>query len=250
MKQTLALGLVTLSIAASQAQTAFNGNYGQTFNTLPTNAAPWANNTTIPGWFLYTDSTNASTTPAVLPLPSFGAPVANERGAFSLTDRAISLGTGGQRGVPTPMIVLALTNATPLPVSQLLIEYTGEQYGFNTGSGGGLSFSYGVGNVDPFTGSFTGVPTLSFAGLNSAANPNIPGGYAEVAVSDTLTLNSALQPGQTIWLRWTAVGGAFSGAVSAVDGLAINAINIPEPASAVALLAGFAGALGTRRRKR
>src|SRR5581483_8584878 len=81
-------------------------------------------------------------------------------GAMGGSDRTLGVLLSG---TTASSFGVALVNNTPLPISQFTVAFTGEQWRFGNGGGGGidkLAFQYRIGGSDIVTGTFTTVPAL------------------------------------------------------------------------------------------
>lgn len=155
---------------------------------------------------------------------------------------------------------LSLVNNTSGPLTQLDIEFTGEQWrrGNVPTPGNALQFAYAI-TSNAAHNINTGDPTADpggpaiFAGVSelSFASPNLQATPTEVAINGNLPLNQVSRShsitginwgvGQTLMLRWTGqdISGQDDGV--AIDNLSFSASQVIIPEPAAALLAGFAG---------
>ncbi len=214
------------------------GTYAQNFNTLPssgtyslTSEGPLAltgapiNAAGLGGWTfekyagsgsvaLFRVEAGTGTSGAVYSFGSANAP-----------DRALGALASGST---VSRFGVTLVNNTGLPISEVTLSYTGEQWRRGGGVVNVLAFDYGVGATDIKVGTFTAAPALDFtapvtAGSTGALDGNLPANRA--AVSGTLSgLNWA--PGETLVLRWTDANDSGND-----DALAIDDLSITTPVS-------------------
>ncbi len=147
-------------------------------------------------------------------------------GASGDADRA--LGTL-QTGDHLSMFGVNFQNDAPIPITDLIIEYTGEQWRRGNSPVGTdrLIFEYSLDAtaLDDATATWIPVAALDFIApytgplVNSALNGNDPANQAQVA--HTITGLNIL-PNQQFWLRWTD----FNTVGFVNDGLAIDNFNI------------------------
>jgi hypothetical protein len=211
------LSLALVAIPASAITfTQFNVTMTENFDTLATSTS-----SVVPvGWEFsetgsganatYGASTGSSSTGNTY---SFGSASSTDRafGAIRTTSLASTLGT-------------VITNQTGGAITQLTIQYTGEQWRLGSlGRVDRLDFGYSLDATSIATGSWLEVDALDFiapvtSGAIGALDGNAAGNWT--LISHTITgLNVA--PGSSLWLRWTD-----SDATSSDDGLAIDNVAI------------------------
>jgi hypothetical protein len=259
------------SFAQSVNYSLLGSTYSQNFDGLPatgavtvTNRGPHAiqgqlGSTGMNGWYMTND--RGSSTDTEFRAQDGSLSGSSGRGVVSFgttgsTDRALgTLGTSNQIST----FGVYLTNTTGQNLSQVTLNFTGEQWrvGDFSITAEKLAFSYAVfgsvatSSIGLGVAGFTAVSALDFnapftgnAGLNnSALNGNSP--VYQASLAQTFAVNWA--PGQVLALQW--VGQDLSGQD---HGLGIDNFNfsaIPEP-STYAMLCG-AAVLGwvVRRRK-
>ncbi|MEZ5014076.1 MAG: MopE-related protein [Chitinophagales bacterium] len=188
-------------------------NFNSLANTGTSNV--WTDNSTLSGWYsnrtVYIASTGTSATGG---LYSFGT---------DASDRAIgSLGSG----TATPIHYgVAITNTTGVVVNSVQVAYTGEQWrcGGTSAVTNVLDFTYQINAASITAGVWTDYNALDFSspvssGTAAALDGNNPANRQIFDQTISLTLN----PGETIWLRWTDVDNTSSDHGLAVDDLTVT----------------------------
>ncbi len=225
-------GLLLSASAGVWAQVPFNGTYTQDFDTLAASGAglAWANNSTLPGWFLFNKSL-ASITSYVA-----GNGASNTGSFYSLglsADRALGgVASGGAyfgspaQGAVAGWIALAVRNDTGGSVDGITLRFNGEQWrnGGNTESQP-MVLEYGMGAT------FADVPEWLPAGANfnwqspvatgtaAAVDGNVAGRVSNVG-GDLRGLGWA--PGATLWLRWVELNDVGNDHGLAIDDVSIT----------------------------
>ncbi|WP_043795965.1 ExeM/NucH family extracellular endonuclease [Delftia sp. Cs1-4] len=225
-------GLLLSASAGVWAQVPFNGTYTQDFDTLAASGAglAWANNSTLPGWFLFNKSL-ASITSYVA-----GNGASNTGSFYSLglsADRALGgVASGGAyfgspaQGAVAGWIALAVRNDTRGSVDGITLRFNGEQWrnGGNTESQP-MVLEYGMGAT------FADVPEWLPAGANfnwqspvatgtaAAVDGNVAGRVSNVG-GDLRGLGWA--PGATLWLRWVELNDVGNDHGLAIDDVSIT----------------------------
>lgn len=266
MKTLLYIASFVGSLASVNAQIPVSPGetYSQNFDSLAntgTAGLAWTQNTTLPGWYAYGQtlgtltSYNPTTGPASDGIASFGL--------NGQTDR--SLGTGLSLGVGNFIYFGArFSNISSSAINSVSVTYDGEQWYRSSNVAGSSDslvvdyqvFSSGAGSISAAIG-WTSVPALTFTSpVNSGVasfeslNGNLPANRT-AGITGVLT-SLAIDPGQELWIRWTATNlPQFSDYSLAVDNLNVSFGSIPEPASYAAVM-GFvvaAKCMLTRRRK-
>jgi hypothetical protein len=241
-----------------------NFNNGYSTNTASYDTLSWADNSTIPGWYLFRDS---SGTPAsVLAKATTAASSAGNIFLVADTSNQTNFILGTRISVTTSpngdYFGLALTNNTGGTVTEFSLGYTALQWYRSTGANKNtISTSYQVidsGSAVSLTaGSWDMISGLSFTAPQAggtAATLNFNNGnftnFAPVTVSGINWGN-----GDTLLIRWYVdiVGGVNQG--MGIDNISFTATApaitpVPEPA-ATAMLFGAAGlgAFVIRRRR-
>lgn len=195
----------------------------QNFNTLSNSPSP---STLLPtGWYLTELGTGGAADGAyVVGAGSSNAGGAYSFGAVAATERA--LGSVGS-GTVTPIHYGAkFTNTGSGPITALSLTFDGEMWrrGPSTNPDG-LIFSYSTTASDLTTGSFTSLPSLNFPSLGNACasvGTATDGNSAacRTSISGTIT-GFTLNPGSSLWIRWTDTDTSGSD-----DGLAIDNVSV------------------------
>ncbi len=221
MKYLCVLILVTFAAIDAPGQVSLSAiglSYIQDFNTLPSSASHWVDNSTIVGWYGVSTSrdtviadSGSSTTGG---LHSYGAKNSTERALGALTPSSTS-----------PIFAVRLINNTGMTINKFVISYTGEQWRQSVNLQT-LSFSYQVGAYSDTTGTWTPYPGLDFTALKTgsgASNGNSAGNYSTIRDSINVTVN----PGEETWLRWCKTGTSSPGL--AIDDFSVTPIPDDSP---------------------
>jgi uncharacterized protein len=208
-------------MAAITLSSAYSQDFDTLTNTGTTNV--WTNDSTISGWYsnrtTYIGSDGTSNTGA---LYSFGTTATTER-AFG------SLASGGA----DPVVFGArFVNNTSSSLSDLTVNYTGEQWRSSTVAQNSLTFSYQVGATDLTSGTWTNFSNLNYVGAAPVTTNGVLNGNANSSnISSTITgLNIGVN--QEIWLRWVDINDAGNDAGLAIDNFSLSATGataVPEP---------------------
>lgn len=219
LRITLGGVVLTACLAAASsasAQVSLTGSaYSQNFDTLTTSTSStaWANNSTLPGWYLYNKDLAAITT-------YLGGTGSSNSGSFYSFgasgdgERALGgVGSGGSyfgspaSGTVAGWSAVALTNNTGAAIDSFTVNYDGEQWrnGGNT-SAQTMVLEYGFGASFASVGSWT----APGAGFNFTS-PTI--GSTAAALDGNAGANRAANLGgsvsslnwstsETLWVRW------------------------------------------------
>lgn len=263
--KTLCLGKVAcvlgvVCVAASVHATPVNitatsSQYSQSFDSLPSSGLTnsWANDSTLPSWFLYASSGSA------VPTVAAGTGSVNNGYFYSFgssaSDRALGgTGSGGTyfgspaSGAVAGWIAVALINNSGIAIPSFTVNFDGEQWrnGGNTSKqtmvmqyGFGSSFSsvswVNAGSAFDFTSPIASSSAAALDG-NAAANrvANLGG---------TITANWAA--GSTLWFRWIENNDVGNDHGLAIDNFAFVAA-VPEPVTLCLLVMGGVALLGKR----
>ena len=188
---------------------------------------PWADNTTIPGWYstrtTYNAGTGSSNTGAQY---SFGV-----AGTNPVTDRA--LGGVGSGGTGTFFWAGRYVNDTGVVIASLDISYAGEQWrdgGNATPVAQTMQFQYQVADAGVITDADTpATGWLDFDSLDftspvfTTVAGALDGNAAANRIVLTASLSVAVSPGQEIWIRWRDLNDTGNDHGLAVDDLSVTA---------------------------
>jgi predicted extracellular nuclease len=215
------------SAAGSVLLTAVDAAVTQDFDTL---AATGAGHTTLPeGWWLAESGTNAN-----------GAYVAGT--GSSTSGDTYSFGTGADRALGTlqsgslvPMIGASFTNGTDEVVTSLDVSLSGEQWRLGSVTRTGdpadrLDAQVSTDATDLTSGTWTPVDALDVTSPVTTGTVGALDGNAAAsrrAVTGSVT-GLAVEPGETVWLRWTDLNVSSSD-----DGLALDDVTVTPRAGEV-----------------
>jgi len=257
----LSLAFVPLAGLAAISYTDLGATLSENFNTdaeggWAGGSFAWENGVTIPGWHAtYFHGGNQTYTSPTTYTINAGAqgPTGTDFLMFRFTSAAGdgSLGTAVRdslTGVPSAgggiFIGVQILNETAAPITGFNLGYTGEQWWVRSGGQSRFDVSYSTNAASLHTGSWNEIGALQFLAPHFSASTgsidgNATGNFQEfdpVAV----TLSSALQPGETLWIRWFSPNVAGVDQSISIDNVTFSAI--PEP-STYALMFGL-GVLG------
>jgi len=232
--------------------------YTQSFDSLTTSttASPWANNSTLPGWSLFTST--LADAPTILG----GSGTANSGSFYSFGasgdgDRALGVTASGGAYFGSPAsgaiagyISVAFTNSTGSTLDGTAVSFSGEQWrnGGNTAAQS-LAFEYGFGANFGTVANWTAVPT------GNVISPVI-GATAAAVDGNTAGLTAGLgatidgwAPGQTLFLRWVDRNDVGNDHGLGIDNFSLTVTAVPEPGALALMLAGlgFMGFVARRR---
>lgn len=149
-------------------------------------------------------------------------------GAAGNTERAF--GTL-QTGSNVPVVGAQLTNNTGSAIGTLDVAYVGEQWRLGTlNRADSLAFQISFDATSLVTGTWTTVTQLSFTAPTQTGTVGLLNGNLaanQTAISYSLALATAVNSGQSFWLRWTDTN-----ATGADDGLGIDNFSITAQAAA------------------
>jgi hypothetical protein len=147
---------------------------------------------------------------------SFGATGSAERSLGGLTTGSVSTIYVGAR----------FQNNTGQPINALKVSYTGEQWrcGGN-GLGDTLFFQVSTNADSLHTGTWTTFPALNFSSpyvdtVAVALDGNLAPNFT--FVSDTAANLGIIQPGQTVWIRWSDLNVAGSDDALGIDNMSVE----------------------------
>ena len=226
-------GFAQLSISSGSP------SYSQNFDGLAaTNATgiTWLNNSTLPGWYLFTGSNVALSTYSAETGSTGNATFCSYGATNGGSERALGgLGSGGiYWGSPAPSAVagylaIAFTNSSGTTINSVSVGYNGEQWRKeNNASAQTMVLQYGFGNT------FGGVSSWSTPGGNYNWASPVTGATAAAAVNGNIaghvsgrggTLNSlGWLSGTTLWIRWIEVNDAGNDHALAIDDFTFSAV--------------------------
>lgn len=229
---------ISLTAGASQ--------YTQDFSSLmvtgSTNSAPYADNSTIPGFYALVGrgplGTGAVTyTPTIygvtdggttLPgITSFGSSGSTNRAFGTVLTDAITAPSSGFMTYGFRFI----NNDPTQTITQLTVQYTGEQWRRNSTTDQTLAFSSavfdaGTGGLDPQTG-YSSNTSLDFISTGGSTT----GGTSPIYTTlKNGTITATVRPGQEFWVRWVDVNDAGPDHATAIDNVSVTAAFDPTPA--------------------
>jgi len=271
-KITAIIGAIVIVSFASHAQVLLSGGltYSQNFDSLASSSTgttvPWADNTTLPGWYASRATSASGGTYGPYPYTSYrvsGGEINNgwiysygTNGVNPITERAFgSLGSGTPA---TNAFGLRLQNDTADTVGQVTISYTGEQWR-NGGNANAqtMYFTYrtsATAITDPAPGNespWTAFSPLSFLTptTGTTAMPldgNAPANYT--LFSSVVLPGVILNPGDEIFLRWYDINDSGNDHGFGVDDFSVSFTVVPEPTTCVLAGLGLLGVALWRRR--
>jgi hypothetical protein len=147
---------------------------------------------------------------------SFGAAGSSERALGTLRTGTLVSTIGAQ-----------VTNSTGGTITDLAIQYTGEQWRWgNNTRVDRLDFSYSLDATSLTTGTWIDVNALDFVAPNAAAGTGALNGNLatnQAAISHTIG-GLSLAPGAALWIRWTDPDVASSDDGLGIDNFSITAV--------------------------
>ncbi len=246
-----------------QSQVLLSGGltYSQNFDSLASTSTgttvPWADNTTLPGWYASRATTTSGGTYGPYPYVSYrvsGGETTSgwiysygTNGVGSITDRAFgSLGSGTPA---TNAWGLRLRNDTSQVLGDVTLSYTGEEWR-NGGNANAqtMYFTFGTSSsaiTDPKPGdetSWTRFAALDFTTptVGATAMPLDGNDPANRTVFQNVVLPGVtLNPGDEIFLRWYDINDSGNDHGFGVDDLSVTLSVVPEPSSALLTTMGI-----------
>lgn len=264
MNKTLISTAILLATAA-HAQAAISVDsagfsYSQDFDSLTTStvASPWANNSTLPGWSLFTST--LADAPTIVAgnggsnagsFYSFGEAGSSERALGGTASGGAYFGSPASNAV-AGYIAVAFTNNSGSMLDGFTVGFDGEQWrnGGNT-SGQNMVLEIGVGSSFGTVASWTAPPSLTWASpvigsTGAAVDGNVAGLVSGLSASFT---QMAWAPGDTLWLRWIERNDGGNDHGLGIDNFTLSVSAVPEPGALTLMLAGLA-AVGFIARRR
>lgn len=231
----LSFSLLNPAATVEAAVPGLSGGYTQNFDTLANtgDGNSWVNEemglVTLPGWRIISfngappstyRTSNSQTNGSIY---SWGSDGSSERALGSIT-------SGSQ---PMYHYSVQLDNDTDTVITAVTVSYRGEQWviGGSNNALNSLTFDYQVNAAGINQGTWTSVPALDFvspktASAARAANDgNSPGSFTNL----NATINLTLQPGASLWLRWTDIDNIGSDHGLAIDDLVVTINGAPVP---------------------
>jgi hypothetical protein len=223
----------TLTVAGTAYTQNFDGG-------APGNlAATGTTSTSVPGTWRFSESLGGATTTYRIGTGSINTGDTYSFGATNSTERAFG---GLQSGTLNPTIGVSFTNQIGVTITDLAIDYVGEQWRIGAlAREDRLNFQYSLNATSLTTGTWTDFDTLDFVSpTQTGAIGSLDGNDAvhQTKKADTITGLSILH-GSTFWLRWTDFNAA-----GADDGLAIDDFSLTANPVAVAVVPIPPAALG------
>ncbi len=214
------------ALAAPISITAGSLSYTQDFNSLGTASVPWTNDSTIPGWYAQIFNGTTATGSAQA---ADGAAVLSgllNLGTAAAADRALGSKATGTGNIANIAYAVSFQNNGTKPVAFTGLQYTGELWRTNTGTGAPLvavdeeyAVFYQVSataviNILSGTSNATAAAGAGFTALGAGANwvnpLNSPLGTAldgnAPANRTTVTFSPSgvtVPPGQFLMIKWT-----------------------------------------------
>jgi Carboxypeptidase regulatory-like domain len=211
---------VCCNLAFTQTRS-FTGTYAENFNSLLNTGTTntWTNDSTIDGW------------QSSLATYAAGNGSSNNGGLYSFgntasADRAI--GSLASSGTGTVTFGVCFTNNTGFTLTNLAVNYTGEQWrvGSTPALGDTIAFSYQAGvNSVLAAGAWTNVTALNFASPtispnNSAVDGNVAPNRTIIPI--TLITGLSIANGSDFCLRWTDIDNTGADYGASIDDLTVT----------------------------
>ena len=231
----LLLLTLILGAHAQVSLTTISTPYTENFDTLPaTGSATFTNNSTIPGW--YAARTGTGTTIVANDGSNNGGNLYSY-GTGTATDRAIGSLGSGNAAIGNLFWGVRLKNNTGVPITQLNISYTGEQWRNSAAAAQTLAFSYLIGSPNvtgtlaEFQAAGVAVPQLDFTtpvtgGAAGALNGNLAAN--RVAISFSIT-GISIPVGVEVMLRWADPDHTGADHGIAIDDFSVTPLSPPTP---------------------
>ena len=233
-------------------------SYTQSFDSLTTSttATPWANNSTLPGWSLFTST--LADAPTLLggngggnagSFYSFGPAGSSER-ALGVTSSGGAYFGSPASGAIAGYISVAFTNSTGSTLDGTVVAFSGEQWrnGGNTAAQS-LAFEYGFGSSFGTVASWIAAPTGDVLSPVIGSTAAAVDGNAAGLITGLGATIDGWAPGQTLFLRWVDRNDVGNDHGLAIDNFSLAVTAVPEPGALAMMLAGlgFMGFVARRR---
>ncbi|WP_259724175.1 ExeM/NucH family extracellular endonuclease [Synechococcus sp. CS-1332] len=219
----------------------FAGSYAQDFDTLPTTTQAWQDDVTLTGWFTSRTGTGGTIVPAT---GSSNAGGLYSFGASGSTERALGSLGSGNAAVGNVSWGVSFRNQTGAALSTLYIEYVGEQWRYSgTAAAQTVDVAYGT-STQP--GIWLNADSLDFTSPIISGSAGALDGNAvanRILMSGSLT-NLALQPGDTLQIRWTDPDHPGSDHGLAIDDFKVSVTPFGSPSPAGLTLLQSSGSTG------
>ncbi len=253
------------AVQSAMCQISYDGtalSYNQNFDSLGTVTVSWADNSTLPGWYLNSTVLGipASVTSSTGNNSGGGAFNVGVAGVNPVTDRA--LGWLNASTIGTAYIGVQLQNNSGQDyVGNVSITLTYEQWSARNTVSDPLEVDYKANLVS--TGNQLTSPSWTVLGSIASSNlsntgggtthyidGNAPGNFATVTETVTFTSAAPWMAGTFLWFRTKDSDISGNDDLNAIDDVTINvaAQSVPEPACGALLVTGLvAWALARRR---
>ena len=254
LRAILGLSAIGASVL-SFGQTVVSGNYSESFDGLASSGTTntWVQGTSVAEWWAYRFPANPGAWTDVTVYIANNGSTANGSlysfGPTSSTDRALgSIGSGNDAS-GAYRYGTGFTNGFSQSINEINMSFRAETWRVgSTGLNHNVEFQYSLGATSVNDNSAT---WIDFDDLDFTQSTNTTSGVTDGNANFLLKASSltglSIDPGDTIWIRWTDIdhGGADHGL--AIDDFSATFSTVPEPASLAILGLGL---LAIRRRKK
>ena len=240
--------LAALSSLTAQAQIDYTGGtYSQNFDAMPSSgtvASPFSSTVgvqgSIPGATEFKGTkaggTGTSPMPFTVDNGSANSGALYSYGETNSSDRALGTLASGSN---VPAFGVELVNNTPFSFASFTLTVSREQWRSSTQTLNTVIFEFGTSGVAGVSSGnfltqpgFTPLSTFDLVGASPVATNGLLDGNANSIVL-TGTIPVSLDPGQSLFLRWTDTNDTGSDAGLAIDNFSIT--GVPEPSTYVLL---------------